>query len=380
MKPRTFRLPIALLAGALLWSAEAAARPVLRGQTAGAQPSLQERLKRAGADLVSRPDRTADVIQELKAILGADPGSVEAHFLLGIAYGKLGSTEMLGESMAELRQALALNPAFVQARYYLAQVYLDLGRAARAREELEAALKQVPGHPQFLALLGEAERQLGNPQRSVEVNRQALQANDSFAQARYYLSLALLDLGRRGEAIQELEKVVQSGPELPEVYLSLGTAYLEAGRVDDAAKVLVRGTQLDSTRPDIHVRLARAYRLKGRLKAAGEQLALASPTSAAGTSPLYQQVEFEIRVEEGQLAKAQGRLEPAAAAFTKALEIEPDHGPTLRDLAEVYLLQGSYALAAKQAARAAKLGFPLPAAERALLQQKLRAKQGRTNE
>src|SRR6185503_9782963 len=123
------------------------------------------------------------------------------------------------EAVAELRQALALNPALAPARLYLAHVYLDLGRSARAREELEAALAQVPGNPQFLALLGETERQLRNPDRSVALLRQALQADESFAQARYYLGLALFDLGRRDEAITELERVVKSGPQVADAYV-----------------------------------------------------------------------------------------------------------------------------------------------------------------
>src|SRR5258708_39215499 len=101
----------------------------------------------------------------------------------------------MGEAVAEFRQALDLNPGLVQVRFYLAHLYLNMGRAARAREELETGLEQVPGNPEFLALLGEAERQLKNPRRAVEVTRQALQADEAVAQARYYLGRALLDLG-----------------------------------------------------------------------------------------------------------------------------------------------------------------------------------------
>ena len=104
------------------------------------QAPIQERLKRVGGDLFSGADRVHESIRELKAILAVDPRSAEAHFLLGIAYGRLGSRELMAEATAELRQALSLNPSFVQARYYLAQVYLTLGRAQRAREELDAAL------------------------------------------------------------------------------------------------------------------------------------------------------------------------------------------------------------------------------------------------
>ena len=187
-------------------------RLLAASQAVASKPSIQERLNRIREGLFSGTGHTDEAIQELKEILAIDPGSAEGHLLLGIAYRTQGSPELTGEAIAELRQALAINSSFVPARFYLAHIYLDLGRAERAREELDTALAQSPGNPQFLALLGEAERQLKNPRRSLELNRQALQIDPAFAEARYYLGLALYDLGQRDEAIKELEQVVQSGP------------------------------------------------------------------------------------------------------------------------------------------------------------------------
>jgi tetratricopeptide (TPR) repeat protein len=290
-----------------------------------AKGSIEERLTRVRTDLFSRPDRVNEGIQELKAILALDPRSAEAHLLLGIAYRTVASAELMGEAVAEFRQAIALNPGFVPARFYLARVYLDLGRAARAREELEAALAQVPGNPQFLALLGETERQLKNPLRSVELTRQALQADESFAEARYYLGLALFDLGRRDEAIKELERVVQSGPKVADAYLNLGAAYLEAGRVDDALATLSQGARVDPTRPDLRIQLARACRSKGLLDKADQQLTLAMPrgtTSAASPFAQDQRQELDFYLELGLLRLQQGRREAASKALQKALAID----------------------------------------------------------
>lgn len=372
-----FRVLIVVLAGTVAGASPAPSRLLAAAQGDAGKASIQERLNRVRADLFSRTDHINEGIQELKAILALDPRSAEAHLLLGIAYRSLGSAELMGEAVAELRQALALNPGFVPARFYLARIYLDLGRAARAREELETALVQVPGNPQFLALLGEAERQLKNPRRSVEVTRQALQADDSFAEARYYLGLALFDLGRRDEAIQELERVVQSGPKVADAYLSLGTAYLEAGRFDEALETLSQGTHIDPSRPDVRIQLARAYRSKGLLDKAEAQLTLAMPRGPASlASPFsqYQQLEFDFYLEQGLIKLQQGRLEAAAKALQKVLAIDPNHGPTNRYLAEVYLLQGLYPRSFEYAARAEKLGFPLPEDKRKLLQEKLRSK------
>src|SRR4029450_11928544 len=135
----------------------------------------------------------------------------------------LGSADMMAEATAELRQALELNPAFVHAHYYLARIYLHLGRAQRAHDELEVALKQVPNQPQFLALLAETERQLGNAARALEIAQQALPGDSNPTQARYYLARAMLDLKRTDDAIRELEQVARSGAQVADVYLWLGT-------------------------------------------------------------------------------------------------------------------------------------------------------------
>jgi len=323
---------------------------------------LQARLKRVGADLFTRTDGADAAIRELKAILAIDPSLAEAHMLLGIAYRANGSPDLMGEAVAELRQALSLDETLAPARLYLAYVYLDLGRVDRARDELQAALDKVPGQPQFLALLGDTERRLKNPKRAIELLRQALATDPSFLQARYYLGLALFDAGQPRDAIAELEAVVKSGARVADAYLSLGTAYLDAGRVDEGLEILSQGTHLDATRPDLRIELARAYRLKRRFPDAAAQLAIAAPrvrTTVASSFAHQPAIEFAFYVESGLLAAGRGHFSTAATALKQALELEPDHGPTHRELSIVYTRLGNAKLAAQHAARAKALGSPV---------------------
>jgi len=312
---------------------------LLSGILAGvaAQAPAQERLDRVRADLFARAEHLDEDIRELKQILAADPRSAEAHALLGIAYRAVGTQDVMGESVAEFRQALDLDPHLLPVRLYLARVYIDLGRFARAREELETALTEAPGNPEFLALLGESERQLKNPARAVEILRQALQADESSAQARYYLGLALFDLGQREDAIKELERVVQSSPGVIDPYLALGTVYLDAGRVDAAIQTLGQGVRIDQRRPELHIQLSRAYRTKGLLDKAEAQLALAAPKGAApGMSAYqYQQVELDLALERGLVKLQRGQLTAAGDAFKKVLAMDPNNEQAARGLAEV---------------------------------------------
>src|SRR6476646_10809747 len=148
----------------------------------GPQPPIQDRLARVQADLFSSSPHVDDDVRELKAILGIDPRSVQGHVLLAMAYRAQGTQEMLAEAVAEFRQAIEIDPNFTPARFYLAHIYLDMGRPARAKEELEAALEKTPGNAQFMAALGEAERQLKNPRKAVDIIRQALAADPSLSE------------------------------------------------------------------------------------------------------------------------------------------------------------------------------------------------------
>ncbi len=340
-----------------------AASPYVAG--AGAQvdrTELHARLKRVSADLFTRTDRAQESIRELKAILAIDPSLAEAHMLLGIAYRGTGSPDLMGEAVAELRQALALDQTLTPARLYLAYVYLDLGRVDRARDELQTALEKTPGQPQFLALLADAERRLKNPKRAIELLRQALAADPSFLQARYYLGLALFDVGQPAQAIGELETVVKAGARVADAYLSLGTAYLDAGRTDAGLEILSQGTHLDAARPDLRIQLARAFRLKRRFPQAAAQLDIAAPrvrTTVASSFAHQPEIEFAYHVETGLLAAGRGQYGAAATALKHALELEPDHGPTHREISVVYKTLGNATLAAQHAARAAALGSPV---------------------
>jgi tetratricopeptide (TPR) repeat protein len=336
----------------------------------------QARLNQIRASLFSGTGSPDAAIRELKDILAVDPGSAEGHMLLGVAYRVAAQPEFMGEAVAELRQALAISPTFVPARVYLAHIYMDLGRNERAREELEAALAQVPKNAQVLALLGEVERQLKNPTRSLDVLTQAIQIDEGSAQAHYYRGLTLLDLGRSADAIAELERVVKAGEKRADVYLSLGAAYLEAKRLDEGLEILSQATHLDPGRPDIRIQLARAYRLQGKLAQAKAQLAVAAPKGPESVaSPFVQQrqVEFDLYFEQGVLDAQLGQLTAAANAFRKVLDMDPEHGPANNHMADVCLRQGQYAKALEYATKAEKLGVPLSSAKRKQLQDKLQA-------
>ena len=119
---------------------------------------------------------TEAAIQECKAALAEDPQYAAAHMLLGQAYLAQHSVSMVAEAKAELQQALDLDPELLWARFYLAKIYIDVGRMRRPKEQLERGLKDRPDVPHFLSLLGEVDRKLGNPEASLRIESEGARA------------------------------------------------------------------------------------------------------------------------------------------------------------------------------------------------------------
>jgi tetratricopeptide (TPR) repeat protein len=349
----------------------AAGGPVLAGsparavavQTAApAAAPIAERLARVRNDVLTG-QRLAESIPELHRILAAEPQLAEAHVLLGLAHAGGGDREMLGEAVAEFRQALELDASLVAARFYLARVYIDMSQPERARDEMQIALKALPNQPQFLSVLGEAERLLGDAAKAADLQRQAIATDASFAQARYYLGLAQLDLGQHADAVANFEGLLKSGVTVPDVFFGLGAAYLATSRPAMAINALVDGLKQVPARHDMRLKLVRAYRLTGALAKADEQLKLTLPQGTPmQASSFYQELQRDIHLETGLLRAQQKQLTAAVAAFKSALDIDPAFGPAHRELATVYRRLGQPTLAAAHEAEARRLGSAAPPA------------------
>jgi tetratricopeptide (TPR) repeat protein len=300
--------------------------------------------------------RAEETIRECKAVLAADPRSAPAHLLLGLAYLGQGSIAMVAEAKAELQQALDLDPELLWARFYLARLYLDQGLSEKAQEQLERGLKQSPGLPHFLSLLGEVRRKLGDPGASLELNRKALQADATMTPAHYFLGLAYLDLKQEQAAIAEFEKAIQSPGVRPEMYNSLAALYIKKQRFAEAEDLCRKSIALDPSRPDAYLNLARVYNALHASDKALEALRAALPEGKEfPVSEYYQDLQADLAVERGAAYTAKKMYARAIDEYARALDFDPRRAVIHRRLAELYLQNGDPARAALHTKEADKL-------------------------
>ena len=300
--------------------------------------------------------RAEQTVRECKGVLATDPRSAQAHMLLGLAYLAQGSMDRIADAKAELQQALDLDPELLWARFYLARLYLEQGLTEKAQQQLERGLKQSPGLPPFLSLLGEIRRRLGDPGASVELNRRALEAGDTTTPADYFLALAYLDLKQEQAAMAEFEKAIHSPYVTPEMYNALASLYIRRHQFAEAEDVCRKAIALDRSQPDAFLNLARVYNARHASDKALEALSAALPEGKDfPATEYYEQLQADLAVERGVAYTAKKMYARAIDQYARALDFDPRRAAIHRRLAELYQQKGDPARAALHTKEADKL-------------------------
>ncbi len=284
---------------------------------------------------------------------------IEEHRNLGIAFYKTG---MLDEAVREFRRVAELRPEDVGARFHLGLANLRLGRWAEAETHLLAASRERGAKPAVFHDLALALERLGRLDEARDALEEALlrggeeeprihlslgilalragvfdAADAHFAQARplfgtrppsavWFHSAALAAglSGQRDRAIELLSEGVQAHPHAAALHNNLAVALMAAGRADDARSAIERGLQEDPG-------LAPLHRNRGDL-AMGEgrgDLALESYQRAVKA---HETLGPEVWARIGALRAAQGDRAEAAAAWERALTLDPSHPEARRRL------------------------------------------------
>jgi tetratricopeptide (TPR) repeat protein len=156
-----------------------------KGDLAGAESEFHK------ASQVAAAKATAERALGLVYFLREDKGGAIGHYRKGLA--------------AEPANAILMNDlAFV-----LAESGQNLGEALQL---IQRALKQVPGHPDFMDTLGWVYYKQGNTDSALQVFTNLTGQNPSNASYRYHLGAVMMAKGDRSQAAVELRKALDLRP------------------------------------------------------------------------------------------------------------------------------------------------------------------------
>ena len=276
------------------------------------QRSLVLRLIPASTILLAAHAVMAQVPAAKPATPPAEPDRSASYYHYGLAHlyeemaVNAGRPDYATQAVEQYKLALDADPNSVLLQDGLADLYFRLGRI---REAVQAAQEQVQRHPDDVAaheLLGKVYvRSLGD--------MQGTQAAD------------MLKL-----AIAEYEKLVKLKPNDVETRLLLGQLY---GVDHDSAKAekQFRAAQgIDSSSEEVVLNMARLYTEEGNPQRAIEALV------AVPVADRTERMEFALGASYDQVKKPK----EAAAAYRRALDIEPDNLDAQRGLASALLVDG----------------------------------------
>jgi len=158
------------------------------------------------------------------------------------------------DAVAECREAIRLDPAYVPPRVVLGGSLLALGRVAEATAELERAVKLLPKERLAREQLARAYTRGGNPAAAVEQYRALRELAPGDPEYAYQLGRAYLRLSEW--AMQRLREI---DPGSARIYQALGHNYRVQGRADLAVRAFERAAQADPKLPEIHLALAQIH-------------------------------------------------------------------------------------------------------------------------
>lgn len=196
----------------------------------------------------------------------------------------------------------------------------DLAGAERLCREI---IRDMPGHPDALHLLGVARLIGGNPQEAASLISRALKAKPQDAAMLENLGVAHLAASKPIEAEARFKQALASGASHALLHMRLGIALGAQGKLVEAVEALRAATRLSPGDPDAHLNLGNTLAEHGQ-----PEEAQACYHRVLALQPDHAVAHFNL----GNLHKNAGRLEEAAASFGQALAIEPDNPDTHNNL------------------------------------------------
>jgi TPR repeat protein len=198
---------------------------LLQAAGLGDTPAANTVPTEAPAETVSPPLRDAqiDPLAELREAIRLNPNHADAHFALGV---ELYTSGDLTGGILELREAIRLKAHHADARYHLAMALLKQRDRLALMEKNRAAGSREPVLAEAYLDLGKSLIAAGNFPAAVTELREAVRLKPTFVEAHTNLGFALFNMGDVESAIEEYQTVLRFQPDAGQARLHLATALM----------------------------------------------------------------------------------------------------------------------------------------------------------
>ncbi len=200
-------------------------------------------------------------LDEFMAVQMATADTPGAHLNLAVIKAQRGDMAAAEQSY---RTALELDPAFLPARFNLANHYNQTGRNPEAERVLREALQEAPEEGELYYSLGLLLAEDQRLEEAAEALHQASARLPKRIRVHYNYGLTLQHLGRRSEAESAFRIAHQIEPNDVSVLQALAIFYVQAQRWDEAATYTERLVRLYPNEPGPQRMLQQIRQQQGR--------------------------------------------------------------------------------------------------------------------
>ena len=206
-----------------------------------------------------------EAINELRRAVEVDPAFVEAFTNLGNFLAQRGAR---GEAIVYLRRALQIDPAFANAHNTLGNVLADTGALDEAIEHFRKALQSKPQSAMTHYNLARVLAKRGDMEEAIAQYREALEIDPGDVDVHNNLGLLFLSRGNIDQAIEQFREALRVNPNYAKAYFNLGKVYAQQDRLDEAVENFQKALQIQPGVAEIHENLARVFARQGKRKEA----------------------------------------------------------------------------------------------------------------
>ena len=168
-------------------------------------------------------------------------------------------------------EVVAINPAYSQAWYKLAECSYKLGEYELAQNYLTSAEKYEPSNSQYLNLKGKIFVSLGKLSEAKEIFNDILKKYPNDVEAHFGLAEIELYEGRYSGAEKQYNEALKRQSNNRNALLALSLLNAERNKFSDAEKYLKQALSYFSGDPEVHYLAAVIYSMKGDYKQAENQ-------------------------------------------------------------------------------------------------------------
>ncbi len=226
-------------------------------------------------------------VAELHQAIKLDPKYAEAHYELGVLYHQ---AEDHNNAVRELKEAIKINPDYAEAHFRLGIVYQILRGYSQAVTEYEEVQRINPDFPRIHTAMGNVYYE-----RGLRAWGAAIKLDWSYVQPDTSKEISYNNRDELKKAIDDYLTIVESDAANPAVLAKLSQAYYLWAQ-DEYQKAIA----VDSIDTVAHLQLGLTYSERGHQSKAMEEYDLLKKWGAPGADMLLQVIKHKEEVEDSK--------------------------------------------------------------------------------